>query len=78
MFYSFDKKYTHLTKTLPLFPLSRVLLLPKTKLPLNLFLKIDVYMFDHALANGRLMGMIQPNKQSRIKIQTTNSHRSIK
>ena len=67
MLYSFDKKYTHLTKTLPLFPLSRVLLLPRAKLPLNLFENRYLHMFDHALANGRLIGMIQPNKQSKLK-----------
>tara|TARA_B100000575_G_C22876245_1_gene510947 strand:- start:89 stop:769 length:681 start_codon:yes stop_codon:yes gene_type:complete len=67
MLYSFDKKYTHLTKTLPLFPLSRVLLLPRAKLPLNLFENRYLHMFDHALANGRLIGMIQPNKQLKLK-----------
>ena len=35
--YNFNKKYTHLTETLPLFPLSRVLLLPRAKLPFKSF-----------------------------------------
>ncbi len=47
-------------KKLPLFPLSKVLLLPRAKLPLNLFENRYLHMLDYALANGRSIGMVQP------------------
>ena len=64
MLYNFNKNYKDLPKTLPLFPLSKVLLLPRAKLPLNLFENRYLHMFDHALANERCIGMIQPIQRS--------------
>ena len=65
MMYSFEKNFKDLPKVLPLFPLKRVLLLPRAKLPLNLFENRYLHMFDFALSNGRTIGIIQPNdKQS--------------
>ncbi len=46
--------------TLPLFPLSGVLLLPRGALPLNVFEPRYLEMVDRALASNRLIGMIQP------------------
>ena len=63
MMYSFEKNYKHLPKLLPLFPLKRVLLLPRAKLPLNLFENRYLHMFDFALSNGRTIGIIQPNEK---------------
>ena len=60
MLYSFEHNIKELPKTIPLFPLNRVLLLPKAKLPLNLFENRYLHMFDHALANNKIIGMIQP------------------
>ena len=60
MVYSFDKNVSDLPKTLPIFPLSNVLLLPRSKLPLNLFENRYLHMFDYALSNGRAIGMVQP------------------
>ena len=60
MLYSFEHNIKELPKSIPLFPLNRVLLLPKAKLPLNLFENRYLHMFDHALANNRIIGMIQP------------------
>lgn len=60
MLYSFEHNIKKLPKSIPLFPLNRVLLLPKAKLPLNLFENRYLHMFDHALANNRIIGMIQP------------------
>ena len=60
MVYSFDENVSDLPKTLPLFPLSNVLLLPRSKLPLNLFENRYLHMFDYALSNGRAIGMVQP------------------
>jgi len=62
MQYCFDKKYEELTRSIPLFPLNKVLLLPRAKLPLNLFENRYLHMFDYALENGRYIGMIQPSE----------------
>ena len=63
--YNFDKNFEELPETLPLFPLSKVLLLPRAKLPLNLFENKYLHMLDYALANGRSIGMIQPTEKLR-------------
>jgi len=63
--YNFDKNFEELPETLPLFPLSKVLLLPRAKLPLNLFENRYLHMLDYALANGRSIGMIQPSEKKR-------------
>ena len=63
--YNFDKNFEELPETLPLFPLSKVLLLPRAKLPLNLFENKYLHMLDYALANGRSIGMIQPTEKKR-------------
>jgi Lon protease-like protein len=49
-----------LPETLPVFPLTGVLLLPGSQLPLNIFEPRYLAMFDDALAGNRLIGMIQP------------------
>tara|TARA_X000001036_G_scaffold331800_1_gene310546 strand:+ start:355 stop:1026 length:672 start_codon:yes stop_codon:yes gene_type:complete len=63
MQYCFDNKYDELPESIPLFPLNKVLLLPRAKLPLNLFENRYLHMFDHALQNGRYIGMIQPSEE---------------
>ena len=49
-----------LPSVLPLFPLPGALLLPRGQMPLNIFEPRYLAMVDHALANDRLIGMIQP------------------
>ena len=49
-----------LPATLPVFPLSGVLLLPRGQLPLNVFEPRYLAMVDSALSGNRLIGMIQP------------------
>jgi uncharacterized protein len=49
---------------LPVFPLAGVLLLPRGRLPLNIFEKRYLAMFDDALGGDRLIGMIQPSAQT--------------
>ena len=49
-----------LPATLPIFPLSGVLLLPHSALPLNVFEPRYLELVDDALSAGRLIGMIQP------------------
>jgi len=54
---------TALPSILPIFPLTGVLLLPRGRLPLNIFEPRYVAMFDDALcAPDRLIGMIQPTE----------------
>ena len=43
----------------PIFPLNGAILFPKTNLPLNIFEDRYIEMIDYALANKRLVGMIQ-------------------
>ncbi len=51
-----------LPKTLPVFPLSGALLLPRGQMPLNIFEPRYLAMVDDALRDGhRLIGMIQPD-----------------
>ena len=51
-----------LPRTLPVFPLTGVLLLPRGQLPLNVFEPRYLAMVDTALAGPRLIGMIQPTE----------------
>ena len=48
--------------TLPVFPLSGVLLLPHSALPLNVFEPRYLELVDDALSGQRLIGMIQPTE----------------
>jgi hypothetical protein len=57
------RKYTtigDLPATLPVFPLSGILLLPRGQLPLNVFEPRYLALVDDALSGGRMIGMIQP------------------
>lgn len=56
----FFPKYDALPATLPVFPLTGVLLLPRGQLPLNIFEPRYIAMIDDALAHERLIGMVQP------------------
>ncbi len=56
----FDPKFEQLPDTLPIFPLSGVLLLPGGKLPLNIFEPRYLAMIFDALAGHRMIGMVQP------------------
>ncbi|HET7086613.1 MAG TPA: LON peptidase substrate-binding domain-containing protein [Rhizomicrobium sp.] len=54
--------YSDLPHSLPLFPLSGVLLLPRGHLPLNIFEPRYLEMVNYALQGDRLIGMIQPTE----------------
>ena len=54
--------YSDLPKSLPLFPLSGAVLLPRGQLPLNVFEPRYLEMVDYALTGDRLIGMIQPTQ----------------
>lgn len=49
-----------LPQVIPVFPLTGVLLLPRSELPLNIFEPRYLAMTDHAISGDRLIGMIQP------------------
>lgn len=53
---------TERPRTLPIFPLPGVLLLPGGKLPLNIFEPRYLQMTEDALAGHRTIGMIQPSE----------------
>ena len=54
-----------LPRTIPVFPLPGVLLLPGTRLPLNIFEPRYLEMVTDAMAGHRLIGMVQPSGQGR-------------
>jgi uncharacterized protein len=56
----FELTFEQLPETLPIFPLSGVLLLPGGRLPLNIFEPRYLAMVFDALAGHRLIGMVQP------------------
>jgi len=58
----FSTRSEALPATLPVFPLTGVLLLPRGKLPLNVFEPRYLAMTEDALGAGRLIGMIQPRR----------------
>jgi Lon protease-like protein len=53
---------SELPTTLPIFPLTGVLLLPRGKLPLNVFEPRYLNMVRDALASDRMIGMVQPRE----------------
>lgn len=54
--------YSDLPHSLPLFPLTGAMLLPRGHLPLNVFEPRYLEMVDYALSGDRLIGMIQPTQ----------------
>ena len=54
--------YSDLPHSLPLFPLTGAVLLPRGALPLNIFEPRYLEMIDYALQGDRLIGMIQPSE----------------
>jgi Lon protease-like protein len=58
----FDPAFEQLPDTLPIFPLSGVLLLPGGKLPLNVFEPRYLAMVFDSLAGHRMIGMVQPTQ----------------
>ena len=63
---AFSPKFGELPATLPLFPLEGAVVLPHGQLPLNIFEPRYLNMVFDALADARLIGMIQPLPDSSI------------
>lgn len=59
---SFEPRFEDLPAQLPIFPLTGVLLLPRGRLPLNIFEPRYLAMTEYALGHGRILGMIQPKE----------------
>jgi uncharacterized protein len=57
----FDPTFDQLPEILPIFPLTGVLLLPRGKLPLNVFEPRYLAMTEDALSGNRMIGIIQPS-----------------
>src|SRR6202789_1077185 len=57
----FHPRLEDLPEEFPVFPLSQALLLPRGRLPLNIFEPRYLAMVEDALAHGRLIGMVQPS-----------------
>ncbi|MGH7124453.1 MAG: LON peptidase substrate-binding domain-containing protein, partial [Stellaceae bacterium] len=58
----FDLPYDELPPVIPIFPLTGVLLLPRGRMPLNIFEPRYLAMVSDALAYPRLIGMVQPRE----------------
>ncbi len=56
----FAQRFEDLPDTLPIFPLPGTVLLPRCRLPLNVFEPRYLAMTEAALRSGRILGMIQP------------------
>ncbi|UKJ74171.1 LON peptidase substrate-binding domain-containing protein [Azospirillum brasilense] len=55
-----DPSLDRFPRQLPIFPLAGVLLLPRGRLPLNIFEPRYLAMVEDALAGDRMIGMVQP------------------
>ena len=58
-----DKK-NELPNKIPVFPISKFIIFPKTTVPLNIFEPRYIEMVDDSMKNSRMIGMIQPKKNS--------------
>ena len=63
----FSTEFFNMPASLPVFPLSGVLLLPYGRLPLNIFEERYLAMMDDALRSERLIGIIQPSNEAESK-----------
>ncbi|MQX38069.1 LON peptidase substrate-binding domain-containing protein [Roseospira navarrensis] len=59
---AFQPRFDELPRTVPVFPLTGVLLIPGGRLPLNIFEPRYLSMVEDALAAGRMMAMVQPRQ----------------
>jgi hypothetical protein len=61
-------------QSLPIFPLEGVLLLPRGQLPLHIFEAHNIDMIDDALADSRMIGIIQPRANTGAHHNATNNN----
>ena len=60
------RNLSDLPETIPVFPLSGVLLFPRWSLPLNIFEPRYLNMVDDVMSGSRLIGMIQSQEDDRV------------
>ncbi len=60
---AFEQSFDSLPPEIAIFPLPRVILLPRVQLPLNIFEPRYLAMTEAALCSSRLIGMIQPKTE---------------
>jgi uncharacterized protein len=60
-----DLQLAHLPSEIAVFPLTGALLLPRGRLPLNIFEPRYLAMTSDALSEGRLLGIVQPDARSK-------------
>ena len=58
------KKIEELPNKIPVFPLSNFIIFPEITVPLNIFEPRYINMVDDSMKNSRMIGMIQPRKNS--------------
>ena len=58
------KKNKDLPSTIPIFPLSNFIIFPDSRVPLNIFEPRYLEMIDDAMKNSKLIGIIQPKKDT--------------
>ena len=61
-------KKEDLPKTIPVFPLSNFIIFPRTTVPLNIFEPRYVDMINDSMKSNKLIGMIQPKIQKKMKL----------
>lgn len=64
---AFYRNAGDLPEQMPVFPLAGALLLPGGRMPLNIFEPRYLQMIDDAMASDRLVGVIQPSLDGRLK-----------
>jgi len=61
------KKVEELPNKIPVFPLSNFIIFPEITVPLNIFEPRYINMVDDSMKNSRMIGMIQPKKNSNVQ-----------
>ena len=61
-------KKEDLPNKIAIFPLSNFIIFPKTTVPLNIFEPRYIEMVDDSMKNSRMIGMVQPKKNSNTSI----------
>ena len=59
-----EPSFEQLPDSIPIFPLSGVLLLPRAVMSLNIFEPRYISMVDYALSNKKFIGMVQTKENS--------------
>ena len=72
----FDPSFEELPREIPIFPLPGALLLPHGRLPLNIFEPRYLAMTRDALADARIIGMIQPDAMADLRLPQVATYRT--